>query len=131
MGVVVAARHVDLDRLVALKFILPQRGAAEEQAARFLREAQAASKLKSEHVGRVIDVGRLEDGSPYIVMELLDGKDLERLLKERGALSVADALTYVLQACDAVAEAHANGIVHRDLKPANLFLTRGRRTSRS
>jgi serine/threonine-protein kinase len=125
MGVVVAARHVDLDRLVALKFIIPQRGGAEEQAARFLREAQAASKLKSEHVGRVMDVGRLEDGAPYIVMELLEGKDLERLLEERGALSVADALTYVLQAAHAVAEAHANGIVHRDLKPANLFLTRG------
>jgi eukaryotic-like serine/threonine-protein kinase len=125
MGVVVAARHVDLDRLVALKFIISQRGGAEEQAARFLREAQAASKLKSEHVGRVMDVGKLEDGAPYIVMELLEGKDLERLLQERGALSVADALTYVLQAAHAVAEAHANGIVHRDLKPANLFLTLG------
>jgi serine/threonine-protein kinase len=125
MGVVVAARHVDLDRLVALKFIIPMRGGAEEQAARFLREAQAASRLKSEHVGRVMDVGRLEDGAPYIVMELLAGKDLERLLQERGALSVADALTYVLQAAHAVAEAHANGIVHRDLKPANLFLTLG------
>jgi serine/threonine-protein kinase len=123
MGVVVAARQLDLDRLVALKFIIPQRGAEEIQLARFMAEARAASKLQSEHVGRIHDVGKLDDGAPYLVMELLDGKDLAAALRERGGLPVDDALLYVLQAAHAVAEAHNFGIVHRDLKPADLFLT--------
>ncbi len=121
MGYVVEARHVALDERVALKFLLPAYATHPEASARFQREARAAVKIKSEHVARVLDVATLENGAPYMVMEYLDGKDLARLLQD-GALSVPDAIDYVLQACEAIAEAHAYGIVHRDLKPANLFL---------
>jgi hypothetical protein len=81
-------------------------------------------KIRGEHVARVIDVGSFESGAPYMVMEHLDGRDLSAVLTERGVLTPADAVDAVLQACEALAEAHALGIVHRDLKPANLFLTR-------
>src|SRR6188768_352375 len=123
MGVVVAAHHVVLDEVVAIKFLLPEALRSAEAVARFEREARAAVKIKSEHVARVTDVGRLETGAPYMVMELLRGQDLAVLLHEQGPLPIAVAVQYVLQACEALAEAHAIGIVHRDLKPANLFLT--------
>ncbi|AUX19899.1 protein kinase [Sorangium cellulosum] len=123
MGVVVEARHVVLDERVALKFLLPEFTRHPEGSARFLREAKAAVKIKSEHVARVSDVGTLENGAPYMVMEFLVGSDLSRLLQEHGTLPLEDAIDYVVQACEAIAEAHAHGIVHRDLKPANLFLT--------
>jgi len=124
MGVVVAAHHLQLDEKVALKFLLPEALDNAEAVGRFVREARAAVKIKSEHVARVIDVGTLESGAPYMVMEYLDGGDLERWLEQRGALPVEQAVEFVLQACVAVAEAHALGIVHRDLKPANLFCVR-------
>src|SRR6188768_182176 len=124
MGVVVAAHHIELDEVVALKFLLPEALLSAEAVARFEREARAAVKIKSEHVARVTDVGRLETGAPYMVMELLRGQDLAELLREQGPLSLADVADYLLQAGEAIAEAHALGIVHRDLKPANLFLTR-------
>lgn len=124
MGVVVAARHVALDQPVALKFLLADSLRNKKVVARFEREARAVVKLKGEHVARVIDVGQLETGAPYIVMELLDGQDLSAILETRGRLPVAEAAEYLLQTCEALAEAHANGIVHRDLKPGNLFLTR-------
>ncbi|HEY2514537.1 MAG TPA: serine/threonine-protein kinase [Polyangiaceae bacterium] len=126
MGVVVAAVHVQLDEPVALKFMLPSALGSPEAVGRFLREARAAVKLKSEHVARVSDVGTLEDGAPYIVMEYLEGTDLAGVLTTRGALPAEEAVEYILQACDALAEAHSLGIVHRDLKPANLFLTQRR-----
>jgi serine/threonine-protein kinase len=126
MGVVVVAVHVDLYERVALKFLLPEAMRSPEAVARFSREARAAFKIKSEHVGRVIDVGQLPDGTPYMVMEYLDGSDLDSLLQDRGALPVAEAVEYLLQACEALAEAHTLGIVHRDLKPANLFVTKRR-----
>ncbi|HTQ06330.1 MAG TPA: serine/threonine-protein kinase [Polyangiaceae bacterium] len=122
-GVVVAARHRALGRLVAIKFMHPELAASEEVVARFLREARAMSRLKSEHVAGVIDVGTLPDGIPYFVMEHLTGTDLESLLQMQGVLSVDQVLDYVLQALEALAEAHRAGIVHRDLKPANLLLT--------
>ena len=84
-------------------------------------------RLKSEHVARVLDVGTLDTGAPYMVMEYLEGSDLGSVVAEQGPLPVSAAVDYVLQACEAIAEAHALGIVHRDLKPANLFLT-GRTT---
>ena len=118
MGVIVAAHHLQLDEKVALKF-LRHKGA--EALARFEREARAAVKIKSEHVARVIDVGRLETGAPYMVMEYLEGSDLDVVLREHGPLPVEQAAEFVLQACEAIAEAHGLGIVHRDLKPANLF----------
>ena len=121
MGVVVSAHHVQLDEKVALKFLLPEARANEAAVARFLQEARAAVKVKSEHVARVIDVGQLENGSPYMVMEFLDGRDLSALLAERGPLPVDVAVDFLLQTCEALADAHTLGIVHRDLKPANLF----------
>jgi hypothetical protein len=126
MGVVVAAEHMQLGQRVALKFLLPEACGNGEAVARFLREARAAVQIQSEHVARVSDVGQLESGAPYMVMEFLLGSDLGAVLHERGPLPIAEAVDYVLQASEAVAEAHALGIVHRDLKPANLFLTRRR-----
>jgi serine/threonine protein kinase len=122
MGVVVAATHVTLEERVAIKFLLPQALSNGEAVARFLREARAAVRIKSEHVARVTDVGQLENGAPYMIMEYLDGSDLGTLAQHRGALPIEEAVEYVLQACEAIAEAHALGIVHRDLKPANLFV---------
>src|SRR5580704_14420614 len=124
MGVVVAARHIELDQLVAIKFVRDEAIASEDAVQRFLREARAAVKLKSEHVARVLDVGKLESGAPYMVMEYLEGSDLGKVLVEHGPSSVDAAADWILQACEAVAEAHAAGIVHRDLKPENLFLAR-------
>ena len=122
MGVVVAAQHLELGERVALKFLRPEVAEIPEARLRFMREARAAARIKGERVARVLDVGTLDDGLPFIVMEHLEGKDLGRLLETRGPLDVEDAVHYVLQACEAVAHAHAVGIVHRDLKPANLFL---------
>jgi eukaryotic-like serine/threonine-protein kinase len=122
MGVVVAATHMELEQKVAIKFLLPAALANAEVVSRFSREARAAARIRGEHVARVIDVGALETGAPYIVMEYLEGKDLSEVLAERGPLPVVDTVWYVLQACEALAEAHAAGIVHRDIKPANLFL---------
>ena len=124
MGVVVAAHHLQLDERVALKFLLPEALGNAEAVQRFAREARAAVKIKSEHVARVTDVGTLDNGSPYMVMEYLHGTDLGDLVGSKGVLPIDDAVEFVLQACEAVAEAHAIGIVHRDLKPSNLFLTR-------
>ena len=124
MGVVVEAKHIALDERVAMKFLTAAYATHPEAAARFLREARAAVKIKSEHVARVSDVGTLETGAPYMVMELLQGNDLNQELQSKGVLPMQDAVDYVIQACEAIAEAHAAGIVHRDLKPANLFLTR-------
>jgi serine/threonine-protein kinase len=126
MGVVVVAVHVDLYERVALKFLLPEAVGHEQAVQRFSREARAAFKIKSEHVARVIDVGTLDIGAPYMVMEFLEGRDLDAVLEERGALPIQEAVEYMLQACEAIAEAHTLGIVHRDLKPANLFLVRRR-----
>jgi serine/threonine-protein kinase len=123
MGVVVAATHLGLQQRVAIKFMLASKIAAREQYERFVREARAAVRLKSEHVARVSDVGTMESGAPYMVMEYLDGRDLSAVLADRGPLPITEAIDHVLQACEAVGEAHAAGIVHRDLKPANLFLT--------
>ena len=124
MGMVVAATHLQLDERIAIKFLLPEALRNPEAVARFGREAKAAVKIRGEHVARVIDVGTFENGAPYMVMEHLDGRDLSALIHERGALPAADAVDAVLQACEALAEAHALGIVHRDLKPANLFMVR-------
>jgi serine/threonine protein kinase len=125
MGVVVAAHHMQLDTKVAIKFLLPEMLSHAEVVGRFAREAQAAVKIKSEHIARVIDVGTLENGAPYMVMEFLEGGDLSAWLQERGPLPIEQAVDFVLQATIAVAEAHSLGIVHRDLKPANLFCVRG------
>ncbi|MBK6460727.1 MAG: protein kinase [Myxococcales bacterium] len=124
MGVVVAATHTDLGQRVALKFVLPHM-LGGQSVERFFREARSTAQLKSEHITRVHDVGRLDSGAPYIVMELLEGTDLSVLRKRAGEpLAVPDAVEFVLQACEGLVEAHAAGIVHRDLKPQNLFVAR-------
>lgn len=125
MGMVFAATHMELDRLVAVKFVHAVYCQNPEVIARFVREARAVVKIESEHVAKVIDVGHTESGAPYMVMEHLDGEDLSDVLK-LGPLSIPDAVDYVVQACAAMLEAHEMGIVHRDLKPANLFLTHRR-----
>jgi serine/threonine-protein kinase len=125
IGVVAQATHLVLGRQVALKLLRSDLNDRAEVVARLAREARAAARLRGEHVTRILDVGELEGGGPYLVMEYLEGSDFRALLAEAGRFGIGDALDYVLQACEAVAEAHAAGIVHRDLKPANLFLTRG------
>jgi hypothetical protein len=122
MGIVVLATHVQLHRPVAIKFILPEVLGTPHVVQRFLREAQAAVQLSSEHVARVLDVGALETGAPYMVLEYLEGADLSSF--PRSQLTVGGIVDLVLQACEALAEAHALGIVHRDIKPANFFITR-------
>ena len=122
MGVVVAALHLELDKLVALKFMREELSANEKATERFVREARAAARLNNEHVARVFDVGRLPSGVPYIVMEYLEGHDLAAVLARQGPLPIADAAEYLLQTCEAMADAHSQGIIHRDLKPQNLFL---------
>jgi serine/threonine-protein kinase len=124
MGVVYAARHELLGQRVALKLIRPEYAARAESVARFLNEARAAASIDNEHVARVLDVGMLESGLPYMVLEYLDGTDLANALHTRGPLPVADVADYLLQSIEAVAHAHAAGIVHRDLKPSNIFLAR-------
>jgi serine/threonine-protein kinase len=125
MGVVVAATHLELLEPVAIKLMHPTAIYVAGAVQRFLREARAAARLKSQHVAHVFDAGRLENGAPFMVMEYLEGSDMRAVLKKRHTLPVQEAVLYVLQACEALAEAHAHGIVHRDLKPANLFLTQG------
>ncbi len=123
MGVVVQAMHLQLHQPVAMKFLLPEVLGSPQIVQRFLREAQAAVRLKSEHVARVIDVGSLESGAPYMVLEYLEGSDLSTF--PRTQLSIGVVVDLLLQACEALAEAHSLGIVHRDIKPANFFITRG------
>lgn len=127
MGVVVAAVHVHLDERVAIKLLRPEGVAKNEAAERFMREAKAAVKIKSQHVAKVLDVGVMDDGRPYMVMEYLEGRDLGEELDRNGPMAEAVAVDYVLQACDALAEAHKRGIVHRDLKPSNLFLCKNQK----
>jgi len=124
MGMVAAATHVHLHQRIAIKVLHEEHATNKQIVDRFVREARAAAALRGEHVCRVHDDGALEDGRPYIVMELLDGTDLARLLRTSGPLTVQRACGYVLQACVGVGEAHAIGVVHRDLKPGNLFLAR-------
>ena len=123
MGVVVAATHLDLLELRALKFMLPTALGNAEAVERFLREARAAARLRNEHVAKIHDVGYLDNGAPYMVMEYLAGADLGSVLKQRGPLPAHEVALYAIQACAGLAEAHTSGIIHRDLKPANLFLT--------
>jgi eukaryotic-like serine/threonine-protein kinase len=123
MGVVVAARHKRLGQRVAIKVLRTEATPDAKTAERFLREARASVALSSEHVARVLDVGTHESGAPYIVMEYLAGVDLGQIIQREGPMAVPAAVGTILQACEAIAEAHARGIVHRDLKPANLFVT--------
>jgi eukaryotic-like serine/threonine-protein kinase len=122
MGLVFEAEHLRLGHRVAIKFLRAEVLAMPDAVARFEREARACCRIRGPHVAQVLDVDTDDGGRPYIVMELLCGRDLEAELGERGPMPLQEAVDWVLQACAAVAEAHAAGIVHRDLKPSNLFL---------
>ncbi|HVH40755.1 MAG TPA: protein kinase [Labilithrix sp.] len=122
MGVVVAAVHKKLGQRVAIKF-LSRTMQTTELVDRFVREGQACARIKSEHIASVLDVGVLESGTPYLMMEYLEGTDLDDYIMDQGSIPFEDAVDFVLQACDALAVAHSSGIVHRDLKPSNLFVT--------
>ena len=123
MGVVLGAEDTSLGRKVAIKFLAPHKADRDGAAARFVREARAAASIQSENVVRIFEVGALPNGASYIVMEHLAGADLAQTLASRGRLPIEEAVDYLLQACEALGEAHGRGIVHRDLKPQNLFLT--------
>jgi serine/threonine-protein kinase len=126
MAVVVSAKDERLDEVVAIKVLLPERVANSDARERFTREARTAVRIKNEHVVRVTDVGELPDGTPYMVMEYLEGEDLASLLVRKKKVPASTAMFYVLQVCSALKEAHGLGVVHRDLKPANLFLAKKR-----
>lgn len=123
MGTVYRAFHLVLERPVAIKVMRPELSRAPEAVARFVNEARSAAQLCGPHALRVIDIGRIQGGPPYLVLELLEGADLRTLLSERGPFAPAEAIDLILQACEALKEAHARGIIHRDLKPENLFLS--------
>ncbi len=123
MGVVAECTHLALNERVAIKLLRQDVLLDQDAVQRFIREAQAAVKLKSEYVARVSDVGTFENGTPYMVMEYLEGHDLGELLKQRGVLPVQWAVELMLQTAEALCEAHSLGIVHRDVKPSNLFVT--------
>ena len=123
MSVVYRATHLALEQQVAIKVLSAEALLLPEYVVRLKREARAVSRIRSEHVVRVHDIGELPDGGvPYLVMECLNGLDLGAVLTRRGPLPVELAIECIMQACEALAEAHALGIIHRDLKPANLFL---------
>jgi eukaryotic-like serine/threonine-protein kinase len=123
MGVVLAAVHIELEQRVAIKVLKRDLAESDSIAERFRREARAACRIRSPHGARVLDVGTTEDGLPYMVMEYLDGHDLAAELERRGQLPYEEAAAYVIQAADAICDAHDENIIHRDIKPANLFLT--------
>lgn len=124
MGIVLEAANVTTRDRVALKLMQPQCLENPITVARFEREAKAIAKLRSDHVTRVVEVGRVAESGPYIALEFLDGSNLEELIERDGPLPCDLAASYLLQACDAIAEAHSLKIIHRDLKPDNLFLTK-------
>ncbi|HEY6173934.1 MAG TPA: serine/threonine-protein kinase, partial [Kofleriaceae bacterium] len=123
MGNVVRASHLYLHQPVAIKLLLPEMTASHSTVQRFLREAQATVKLRSEHIARVMDVGTTPEGVPFMVMEFLDGNDLNQILRHHGPQQPAIVVDLILQACEGIAEAHALGIIHRDIKPSNFFIT--------
>jgi serine/threonine-protein kinase len=124
MGRVVKASHLYLHQPVAIKILLPEMADSQSTVARFLREAQATVRLRSEHIARVMDVGTMPDGCPFMVMEYLEGHDLNQILRHHGPQLPQAVVDLILQACEGMAEAHAMGIVHRDIKPSNFFITR-------
>ncbi len=123
MGAVLEATHLALEQRVAMKFMLPHVAEREGNVERFMREARAASKLRSEHVPKVLDFGTLDENMPYLVMELLEGRDLAEMIVPTAPIGVADLCEIGIQACEALSEAHGRGIIHRDIKPANIFVT--------
>lgn len=123
MGLVLLARHVELDDRVALKMLRADRALTAAAHERLRREARAAARLRGENVARVMDAGVTPTTGPFFVMELVKGKSLATILAEDGPFPCAAAVDHVLEACVALAEAHGYGIIHRDIKPGNLILS--------
>jgi serine/threonine protein kinase/dipeptidyl aminopeptidase/acylaminoacyl peptidase len=121
MGIVWKARDTRLDRLVAIKFLPPEKIADPDRKRRFMQEARAASALNHPHIIAVHDIDQA-DGADFIVMEYVSGKTLEQLIPSKG-MKTGDAVRYAIQIADALAAAHNAGIVHRDLKPANVMVS--------
>ncbi len=127
MGEVYRATNVALGRKVAIKLLSPALVHDDDDVSRFLRAVRAAAAVRHPNVVDVLDIARDEDGTPFIVQELLAGEDLEHyLLSRKGRLSCSEAIEIMIPVADAVATAHAHGVVHRDLKPASIFLARDR-----
>src|SRR5262249_4654897 len=122
MGTVYQARHTRLGHRVAIKILGDELRVHKELVMRFEREAPAANSLSSPHPVRVLDIHVADDGVPFMVMELLSGRDLGQILSRSGAQPIGAAVRWIVEACDAIAEAHRLGIVHRDIKPSNLLL---------
>jgi serine/threonine protein kinase len=123
MGAVYLAEHELLGRAVAIKVLNVQPGERSQAVMRFEREIKALASVKSPYVAQAIDADTLEDGSPYLVMEYLEGRDLRAEVKRRGRIPFPEAIAYIVQACEGVSAAHSISIIHRDLKPHNLFVT--------
>ena len=123
MGAVYLAYDPVLERDVALKVMLPQLAADPEHKQRFEREARAVARMTHTNVVTVFDLGYHTDGSPYIVMELLKGRDLQWILRKGPPRSLETKVSIVLQVLEGLGRAHKVGIVHRDIKPANVFIT--------
>ena len=124
MGKVFVAIDLALGRRAAIKVPLIAEEMQAELDRRLLIEARAAARLVGQHVARVLDIGKLRSGAPFVVFELLDGENLETVLARKKHVPIVDVVDYTLQSCIGLAEAHGQGIVHRDIKPENLFLAR-------
>jgi len=122
MGSVYKALQRDMNRMVAVKILHPKLTNRKDLVSRFRREARAMSHLTHPNTVKVFLYGELEDGSLYIIMEYLDGKNLNQTVRAEGPLPVERALPILIQACGALDEAHKQGIIHRDLKPENIFI---------
>jgi eukaryotic-like serine/threonine-protein kinase len=120
-SMVYEAKHSAIEHRVAVKILRRELGAIPEQRLRFLRDAEIAGSLRGHHICRTNSLGELPSGEPYIVLEYLDGEDLQRTV-DRGPVATPLVASFGLQVCEGLAEAHARGIVHRDLKPANLMV---------
>src|SRR5688572_8701841 len=128
MGKVLRASHLYLQQSVAIKVLLAHMADSASTVSRFLREAQATVNLKSEHIARVMDVGTIPGGGdsppiPFMIMEYLEGNDLNQILRHHGPQAPPIMCDLMLQACEGIAEAHAMGVIHRDIKPSNFFIT--------
>ncbi len=124
MGSVWSATHLGLGHQIAVKLISREFIRSPDALRRFDAEAKAAARLQSRHVVQVYDNGTLDDGTPYIAMELLSGESLQHRIEQRGRIDLAESVEILAQACKALGRAHTSGIVHRDIKPDNIFLAR-------
>jgi serine/threonine-protein kinase len=127
MGSVYLAEHTGVGQKVAIKFLNPSFSGDPDIVRRFLNEARSYGQLSHPHAVQLHDFGQGDDGALFIAMELIEGRDLKRVLEEEKRLPLKDALDVALQLCDVLGYAHSKGIIHRDLKPENVMLTKGLR----